>query len=205
MSDESFASLFNDERLDPTRGGHVSDVLSIEEAWARFPLAMERANLGIGHLMERPGFVLRLWDDGRSMLAQADMTPREHEGHVRRALLRRRMWPLLIGQVTHLMERTGGKRAISLCGRKVDKRAQLWMESQDREVDCMACVATGRGEKPRHTKQDLEAMHWIASVKWMPNPGVWSRCGGSVSSHPRNQPGRYEGEKADDAPNQEPT
>jgi hypothetical protein len=196
MSDESFASLFDDVSTDPARGGHVSDVLSLEEAWARFPLAMERANLGIGHLMGRPGFMLRLWDDSRSMLAQAEMTPRERESSVRRALLRRRMWPLLIGQITHLMERTGGKKAISLCRKKVDKREQRWLESQDREVDCMACIATGRGERTRHDRQELEAMRWVASVKWMPFPGVWSRCGSSMSSHPRNPPGRLSGEKA---------
>lgn len=196
MSDESFASLFMDQATVPAQGGHISDVLSLEEAWARFPLAMERANLGIGHLMSRPGFMLRLWDDSRSVLAQAEMTPREQEAHVRRALLRRRMWPLLIRGITHLMERTGGKRAISLCGKKVDKRSQLWLESQGQEVDCMACIATGRGEKSRHDRQELEAMRWVASVTWQPFPGVWSRCGSSMSSHPRNLPGLLTGEKA---------
>lgn len=197
MNDENFASLFDDTRAGPAHGGHVPCTLSLEEAWARFPLAMERANLGIGHLMGRPGFRLRLWDDARTVLAQAEMTPRERENHVRRALLRRRMWPLLINNITHLMERTGGKRAISLCGKKVEKRSQLWLESRDREVDCMACVATGRGETSRHGREGLETMRWIASVTWMPIPGVWSRCGWSVSSHPRMPSGRYEGEKAD--------
>lgn len=180
--------------------GIFSDNLSLEEAWARFPLAMERANLGIGHLMERPGFILRLWDDSRSVLAQAEMTSSEREIHVQKSMRRRRMLPLLIGSITHTMDtlRTG-KRAISLCGKKVERREQLWFESRDREADCMACIATGRGEKSPHDRQALEAMRWVASSKWMPVPGVWSRFGWSVSSHPRSQPGRYEGEKVDGA------
>jgi hypothetical protein len=194
MSDESFASLFNDTDTSPERGGHVLDALSLEEAWARFPAAMEKANLGIGHLMGRPGFGLRLWDDSRTVLAQAEMTPREREAQVTRAMRRRRMWPLLVDNITHQMERTSGKRAISLCGKKVNKREQAWFESKNREIDCMACIATGRGETSKHTRLELEAMHWIASVKWMPVPGVWSRCGWSVASHPRNPPRLYEGE-----------
>lgn len=185
-----------EERLTPSQGGHVSDVMTLEEAWARFPLAMERANLGIGHLLDRPDFVLRLWDDSRSVLAQASMTPREREGHVQRALLRRDSWPLLIGGVTHGMDRaTGGKRTPSWCGKhKVPKRDQRWLESRDRDVDCMGCLATGRTLSARHGRDQLDAMRRVCSVKWMPVPGIWSRYGWSFSSHPRSAPGLLAGE-----------
>jgi hypothetical protein len=185
------------ESLTPAQGGVVSDVMSLEEAWARFPIAMERANLGIGHLMGRPDFVLRLWDDSRSVLAQAAMTPREREGHILRGLLRRDTWPLLIGEITHGMDRGfgGGKRATSWCGKhKVPKRDQKWLESRDRDVDCMGCLASGRESSPRHRRAELEAMRWVCSVKWMPGPRIWSRYGWSFSSHPRREPGRLVGE-----------
>lgn len=188
---------FDVERhLAPSQGGIVSDLMSLEEAWARFPVAMERANLGIGHLMGRPGFVLRLWDDSRSVLAQAEMTPREREGHILRAMLRRNSWPLLIGGITHGMDRySGGKRTPSWCGKhKVLKRDQKWLESRDRDVDCMGCIATGRSMAARHSRAELEARRWVCSVKWMPEPGIWSRYGGSLSSRPRREPQTYEGE-----------
>lgn len=185
-----------EERLTPAQGGHVIDTLSIEEAWARFPLAMERANLGIGHLMNRPDFVLRLWNDSQTILAQARSSPRERQGYISRALLRRQSWPLLINGITHMMDRrSGGKRTPSWCGRhRVAKKDQRWLESSHRDVDCMSCLATGRVDSPRHSQETLETLRWTASVTWMPNPGVWSRCGWSVSSHPRNLPGRFEGE-----------
>lgn len=183
-------NFWPEERLTPLQGGVVSDIISLEEAWARFPVAMERANLGIGHLMGRPGFVLRLWDDSRSVLAQAEMTPREREGHILRAMLRRNSWPLLIGGITHGMDRTtGGKRVPSWCGRhKVPKRDQKWLESRGRDVDCMSCIATGRSMSSRHGRAELEAMTWVCSVKWMPRPGIWSRYGWSFSSHSRHEP-----------------
>ncbi len=186
-----------EERLTPAQGGFVlNDILSLEEAWARFPLAMERANLGIGHLMSRPDFILRLWNDSRSLLAQAKMTPRERGRCISRALLRRDSWPLLINGITHMMDRrSGGKRTPSWCGyHRVVKRDQRWLESQDRDVDCMSCLATGRVDSPRHSRNALEEMRWVASVRWMPNPGVWSRGGGSVTSHPRNPPGKFDSE-----------
>ena len=174
----------------------MSDVLSLEEAWARFPIAMERANLGIGHLIGRPGFVLRLWDDSRSILAQAEMTPQERERHVLRGMLRRDAWPLLIGGITHGMDRaSGGKRAQSWCGKhRVTKPGQGWMEPWARDVDCMGCIASGRTVSARHSRVELEAMRWVCSVKWMPVPRVWSRYSGSFSSHPRAEPGRLAGE-----------
>lgn len=189
-------NLWPEERLTPSQGGIVLDTLSLEEAWARFPLAMERANLGIGHLIGRPDFVLRLWDDSRSVLAQASMTPQEREGHIQRALLRRDSWPLLIGGITHGMDRrSGGKRAPSWCGKhRVSKRDQKWLESRDRDVDCMGCIATGRSMSARHDRGELEAMRWVCSVKWMPEPGIWSRYGWSFSSHPRHESQAYEGE-----------
>lgn len=188
-------NFWPEERLTPSQGGIVSDVLSLEEAWVRFPIAMERANLGIGHLLCRPDFVLRLWDDSRSVLAQASMTPREREGHVQRALLRRDSWPLLIGGVTHGMDRTsGGNRTPSWCGKhRVLKKGQRWLESRDRDVDCMGCLATGRTLSARHSRGALDAMRWVCSVKWMPKPGIWSRYGWSFANHPRSAPGRFEG------------
>lgn len=186
-----------EERLTPSQGGIVSDVMSLEEAWARFPVAMERANLGIGHLMGRPGFVLRLWDDNRSILAQAAMMLQEREGYVLRGLLRRDAWPLLIGGITHGMDRGfgGGKRATSWCDKhKVTKRDQKWLESRGRDVDCMGCIATGRTMEARHSRAELEKMRWVCSVKWMPGPGIWSRYGWSFSSHPRRAPDRFIGE-----------
>lgn len=187
-----------EEHLTTAQGGRVPDILSLEEAWARFPLAMERANLGIGHLIGRPGFRLRLWDDSRTVLAQAHMTPQEREGCIDRSLLRRSSWPLLINGITHMMDRnSGGKRTPSWCkAHRVVKKDQRWLESRRRDVDCMSCLATGRVDSPRHSRERLEAMGWIASVKWMPDPGVWSRGGGSIASHPRNPPGRYDGEES---------
>lgn len=186
-----------EEYLTPAQGGRVCDTLLLEEAWARFPLAMERANLGIGHLMNRPGFELRLWDDGQTVLAQARMTPREREGFINRGLLRRDSWPLLINGITHMMDRnSGGKRTFSWCkAYRVVKKDQKWLESRDRDVDCLSCLATGRVDSPRHSRTALEVMTWTTSVTWMPNPGIWSRCGGSFTSHPRNPPGKFEGEE----------
>lgn len=183
-------NFWPEEHLTPAQGGYISDVLSLEEAWARFPVAMERANLGIGHLMSRPNFILRLWDDGRSVLAQAQMTLQEREGHILRALLRSNSWPLLINGITHGMDRTsGGKRTPSWCGKhKVSKKDQKWMESRGRDVDCMSCIATGRSISPRHSRAALDAMRWICSVKWMPDPGIWSRYGCNFSSYPRKEP-----------------
>ncbi len=185
-----------EERLTPVQGGYVSEIMSLEEAWARFPVAMERANLGIGHLMSRPDFVLRLWDDSRSVLAQASMTPQERERHVLSGLLRRNSWPLLINGITHGMDRTtGGKRVPSWCGKhKVSKKNQEWLASRDRDVDCMSCLVTGRSTSTRHSRAELEAMRWIHSVKWMPDPQVWSRYAWSFSSHPRKEPALFEGE-----------
>lgn len=185
-----------EEQLTPAQGGWVSDTLTLEEAWARFPLAMERANLGIGHLMTRPGFMLRLWNDDQTMIAQARMTEREREGCILRALLRRRSWPLLIDGVTHGMDRLrGGKRVSSWCGiHRVVKKTQRWLESRDRDVDCMSCLASGNSMEPVHSRDKLEAMRWTATVTWMPYPGIWSRFGSSISSHPRNEPGRFVGE-----------
>lgn len=195
---EIVMSFWAPENLTPSQGGYVSDVMSLEEAWARFPLAMERANLGIGHLMGRPGFILRLWDDSRSVIAQATMTPREREGHILRALLRSDSWPLLIKDTTHGMDKSGGRtRATSWCGwHKVPKKDQKWLESRGKNVDCMGCLATGRTmcAGHRHDRPALEAMRWVCTVKWMPGPGIWSRYGGNVSSHPRREPGRFEGE-----------
>ncbi len=185
-----------EEHLTPSQGGYILDTLSFEEAWARFPIAMEHANLGIGHLMGRPNFELRLWDDNRTVLAQAAMTPREREGHILRALLRRNSWPLLIDGITHGMDRTtGGKRVPSWCCKhRVPKKDQKWLESRDRDVDCMSCIATGCTMEQRHSRAQLETMRWVCSVKWMPEPKIWSRYGWSFSSHPRASPGRLEGE-----------
>jgi len=185
-----------EEYLTAAQGGHVPDILSLEEAWAWFPLAMERANLGIGHLMSRPGFTLRLWEGGQTVLAQARMTSWEREGYINRGLLRRTSWPLLINGITHMMDRnSGGKRTPSWCkAYRVSKKDQKWLESRGRDVDCMSCLATGRSDSKHHCREKLEAMGWTASIKWMPNPGIWSRGGGSIASHPRNPPGRFEGE-----------
>lgn len=189
-------NFWPEEHLTPAQGGIISDIMSLEEAWARFPIAMERANLGIGHLMGRPGFMLRLWDNSRSVLAQAVMTDQEREGHILRAMLRQNSWPLLIGGITHGMDRTtGGKRVPSWCGRhKVPKKDQKWLESRGKDVDCMGCIATGRSMSARHSRAELETMRWVCSVKWMPGPGIWSRYGWSFSSHPRREPGRFIGE-----------
>lgn len=168
------------------------DVISLEEAWAMFPLAMRRANLGIGHLMTRPEFRLRLWDDSRTLLAQAATSPREREAHVTRSLLRNRARPLMIDGVTHLMARQlQGKWARSACDKKVDKR-QDWEGSRDRAVDRLACVADSHQGRMRDdftghdkTREELEALTWTASVRWRPVPGIWSRYGASFSTHPR--------------------
>ena len=169
------------EHLTSSQGGIISDILSLEEAWARFPIAMERANLGIGHLMNRPGFMLRMWDDDRSVLAQATMTPQEREKHVLRGMLRQDSWPLLIGEITHGINRGfNSKRVTSWCSKhKVIKKDQKWLESCARDIDCMSCIATGRSMSSRHSRAALEAMTWVCSVKWMSTPGIWSRCGGS--------------------------
>lgn len=185
-----------EERLTPGQGGPVFDTLSLEEAWARFPRAMERANVGIGDLMSRPGFILRLWDDSRTVMAQAPATARERERHILRGILRSSSWPLLINGITHGMDRTSsGKRVPSWCGKhKVPKRDQAWMESRGRDVDCMGCLATGRTMSPRHSRAELERMRWTVTVTWRENPGVWTRCGWSLSSHPRREPRLMEGE-----------
>lgn len=189
-------SFWPNERPTPSQGGIVSDIMPLEEAWARFPLAMERANLGIGHLLGRPDFVLRLWDDSRSVLAQASMTPQERERHIQHALLRRDSWPLVIDGITHGMDRTGGgKHTKPWCGRRrISKKDQAWLESRDKNIDCMGCLATGRTLSARHSREQLDAMRWVCSVKWMPSPGIWSRYGWSFPSHPRNAPGRLAGE-----------
>lgn len=195
-------NFWPEEHLTPAQGDPVSDTLSLEEAWARFPRAMERANVGIGDLMSRPGFTLRLWDDSRTVIAQAAATQRERERHILRGMLRSSSWPLLINGITHGMDRTGGgKRVPSWCGKqKVPKKDQAWMDSRGRDVDCMGCIATGRTVSPRHSRAELEGMRWTVTAKWQERPGVWTRYGWTFSSHPRCEPGRLEGEDEIRAP-----
>ena len=176
----------------------AADIVSLDEAWALFPLAMERANVGIGHLMRRPGFQLRMWHGDQTLLAQAEMTPRERASHVTRSMHRNSWRPLRVAGVTHRMERMSEKSVRSECGLKMGTR-QPWDESYGRVVDCMACLGARRsslrirGEK---SCEELESEFKLVNATWMQEPGVWSRYGTSFSSHPRRDPRPYESEVA---------